>query len=146
MAHFDFGNYWHDGNEYKPIKFHTTHFGHETFLPPNHEELDFIFLTRHPYERIISYYLSVQNEVEEYPNPEQVEIFLEKNLFSNPDQLMYKSFNLIQDRKPNYVVKLENLYEDLLKIPFVKNSKLYGSGILEEMCRKKINDSFIIEN
>jgi hypothetical protein len=32
------------------------------------------------------------------------------------------------------------MYEDYLKIPFIKNSKLVSCGILEEMCEKKIND------
>ena len=36
----------------------STHFGHSTILPPNHEELSFICAIRHPYHRILSMYQS----------------------------------------------------------------------------------------
>ena len=49
---------------------------------------------------------------------------------------------------PNFVIRRENLLEDLLKIDFIKYSKLNESGILEEMCSRNINSSpsLLIEN
>jgi hypothetical protein len=42
---------------------------------------------------------------------------------------------------PDYIIKTENLYEDLIKIPFIKESDLNNSGVLKNFCNKKINES-----
>lgn len=70
--------------------------------------------------------------------------FLEKQVITN------KNFNWIisetlGDINPTYIIKKENLYGDLLKIPFISESNLNQCGILKEMCNKKINSSFEIK-
>ena len=42
---------------------------------------------------------------------------------------------------PRYFLKMENLYEDYLKIPFVRESKLNQCGLLYDLCNMKINRS-----
>jgi hypothetical protein len=43
-------------------------------------------------------------------------------------------------RVPDYFIRQENLYEDYIKIPFVRDSKLNTCGILEELCGRKMNE------
>jgi hypothetical protein len=50
-------------------------------------------------------------------------------------------FQLETTRKPDYVLRVETLYEDYIKIPFVRNSLLNTSGILKDLCSKKMNRS-----
>ena len=44
-------------------------------------------------------------------------------------------------RKPDYFVRTENMYEDYSKIPFVRNTDFFESGMLKELCEKKINEN-----
>jgi hypothetical protein len=55
---------------------------------------------------------------------------------------LFDDINKFNERTPDFLIRTETIYDDLLKIPFIKNSKLNQCGILEEMCRKKINSSF----
>ena len=43
------------------------------------------------------------------------------------------------ERIPDYFIRQENIFEDYLKIPFVKKSEFYRSGQLEDLCNNKIN-------
>jgi hypothetical protein len=47
--------------------------------------------------------------------------------------------NLMKERLPDYFIRQENLYDDYVKIPFVRDSKLNECGILKELCDRKIN-------
>jgi hypothetical protein len=49
---------------------------------------------------------------------------------------------MLHDRSPDYLIRTENLYEDILKIPFIRDSDLNTSGILKNFCDKKINQSY----
>jgi hypothetical protein len=46
---------------------------------------------------------------------------------------------MFEKRTPDYPLRQENLYGDYLKIPFIRDSKLNQSGVLEELCQKKLN-------
>ena len=45
------------------------------------------------------------------------------------------------ERKPDYVIRLEHLYEDWLKLPFVPNHGLNLSGELEKLTKIRLNNS-----
>jgi uncharacterized protein (DUF927 family) len=40
---------------------------------------------------------------------------------------------------PKYFLRMEYLYYDYTQIPFIRNSKLNKSGLLYELCNKKIH-------
>jgi predicted nucleotidyltransferase len=44
-------------------------------------------------------------------------------------------------RIPDYAVRLENLYEDYSKIPFIVESEYYKSGELKKAITQKVNVS-----
>lgn len=115
-----------------------THFGHETHLPPEHEKLTFICSLRNPYERFFSFFkLSCRNRPE-LLTEENFRKFLDYE-FYNVNSTIHKSKNIFESRIPDYLVRTENLYSDLIKIPFIRESKLHKSGILEDMCNMKKN-------
>lgn len=119
------------------------HLGHDLHFPQNHENMIFICTMRHPYHRVVSMYKmskakSFKPTKEEFQK-EFHKILLEKNSH------IFKSSNIFNERRPDYIIRTENILEDLIKIPFIKNSKLYQCGILEEMVEKKLNISFPLE-
>ena len=116
----------------------STHFGHSTILPPNHEELLFICAIRHPYHRILSMYQSHA----ENPSVENFKKFIDERIVKNYHIPMFKFSSFLKDRSPNYLIRTENLCEDILKIPFIKNSDLNSSGVLKNFCERKINKSY----
>ena len=115
----------------------STHFGHSTILPPNHEELLFICAIRHPYSRVLSLYQSLA----ENPSVDDFKKFIDErvNLHHSP---WFKFSSSFKDRSPDYLIRTENLCEDILKIPFIKNSDLNSSGVLKNFCERKINKSY----
>jgi hypothetical protein len=125
----------------------TSHFGHGTILPSNHTELDFICAIRHPYERVLSMYQhtsSLRNSFES-PSVLNFEKFIDERIIKKSQGMGFSFFEFSETfkiRKPDYLIKTENLYEDLIKIPFIKDSDLKNSGILKNFCDKKINKSY----
>lgn len=141
FAHFDFGLHYYveETSEFKGIMSDLSHFGHSLFLHPNHEKMNFICTMRHPYKRVLSLYKSTVSPFSENLSSENFDKFIDYSFFK---RRLFQDSNSFSERIPDYVIKSESFYEDILKIPFVKNSKLNDCGILEEMCRKKINKSF----
>lgn len=82
---------------------------------------------RNPFSQLVSEY--------RYGTVEGFGDWLKKTLKNAPQQ---RCFNF-QTRKPNYVVRLENMYEDYSKIPFVVESKYYQLGILKKVVQFKMN-------
>lgn len=148
LGHFDFNSYFWYNNNFVEVRKDSTHFSHEFNYPPNHEELSFICTFRNPYERIFSLFKMISNvtmkfPIEDftYPSKDKFKDFFEKHIKNENFDRRIKppKFHL---RKPDYLIRTETFYEDLLAIPFIRNSKLYECGILQEMCEKKINQSY----
>ena len=117
----------------------SSHFSHCTILPPNHEELLFICAVRHPYHRVLSMF---QSQFDGHLTVENFEKFIDERLTYNPRGPIFKFSEMLHDRSPDYLIRTENLYEDILKIPFIRDSDLNTSGILKNFCDKKINQSY----
>jgi hypothetical protein len=96
-----------------------THLGHNTSFPPNYSDLSFICATRNPYERALSFYqfsgLHNQKSLSGFEN------FIRERLSKD---LFFNYTDLFKVKKPDYIIRTENLYEDLIKIPFIKDSDL----------------------
>jgi hypothetical protein len=104
---------------------------HGIFLFDGHEKYDLIVTVRNPYSRIVSMYEYNNKGVgKEKVRPFEVFVY---------DFLKHPIQPIFEKRIPNYPLRQENLYGDYLRIPFVRDSKLNQSGILEELCQKKMN-------
>ena len=140
LAYFEFSSIALDTETNQINKIRTnisTHFGHSTILPPNHEELLFICAIRHPYNRVLSLYQSLA----ENPSVDDFKKFIDErvNFHQSP---WFKFSSSFKDRSPDYFIRTENLCEDILKIPFINNSDLNSSGVLKNFCNRKINKSY----
>jgi hypothetical protein len=142
LAYFEFSSVGIDRETnqiHKIIQNKLIHFGHSTIFPPNNEELLFICGIRNPYHRVLSMYQSQAKD----PSIEDFEKFIDEIIMK---KLVYDSLfkfsSFFNGRIPNYLIRTENLYEDIIKIPFIKDSDLNSSGILKNFCDKKINKSY----
>jgi hypothetical protein len=118
----------------------STHFGHSTILPSNHEELSFICATRNPYHRVLSMYSSMYSNLTMDSSVEDFEKFVNERVITDSSWFNYSS--ILKERRPDYLLRTENLCEDLIKIPFIRDSDLSTSGILKNFCVKKSNRSY----
>jgi len=110
---------------------------HSDSLFLGHENYELILTTRNPYSLIVSFYefLSSQGEPDRIrKNFPSFEEFVVVRYNTNVNKLPS-----LHERVPDYIIRQENLFEDYLKIPFIKDSKLNQSGILEELCQKQVN-------
>jgi len=105
---------------------HLTH-EHELSLFSGHEKYKLISTIRNPYSMLVSIYT--------FFKPNEFNSF-EGFIF---DYKVKPKENLMKERLPDYFIRQENLYDDYVKIPFVRDSKLNECGILKELCDRKIN-------
>lgn len=125
---FDF--YAYDTKRKQKVSNGVKHFHSNCFFE-GHEEYDFILTCRNPYDRFLSAkgystmtYDRFKTDLEIYFSDLGGHIRLMKNL---------------SIRKPDYIIRTENILEDYLKIPFIKDSELNKSGQLEKILNTKIN-------
>ena len=113
---------------------------HSYYIPPEIDNPKIIVTTRNPYDKVLSRFLFTWTKNE----PPSYQDFLNNilNSIQHKNPLLIYPSELI----PTYSIRLENMYEDYMKIPFVKDSNLNKSGILLEMCNKKINEARIQVN
>lgn len=155
LYHFDFENYSLINNELSELilREDRPHFGHEFYLPPNHQELSFIVSARNPYDRIFSFFKMqyaislnsfLKNSIGK-PEKDFFNQFVDKIISGVPVANFVGTTPSFDNRLPDYIIRLENLYEDLLKIPFIKNSDLNKYGFLEKMCKKRLNKNIELD-
>ena len=137
FEYFDFEHYEVDKNNIlfkSNFKRQNHHFQN---LFQGHENYKLICSVRNPFNKIIS--LFMQNKKDRSP-----EKFLQyfDNLISTDcsDNLLIKDLMKFQ-RVPDYFIRVENLYEDLIKIPFVFDSDVNKSGLLSSVCETIVNSS-----
>lgn len=136
--HYSFKNVYDawDENAYRHESQEILHH-HTCDVLPRHYDYDVICTARHPLKRIISYYNYRYGKI--YQNPsDHFEYFVYEQILLDDNHPI--NIGMVYGNKiPNYFIKTESLYEDYLKIPFIKDSKLATSGILEELCNKRFN-------
>ena len=132
--------YFKDGKlvKYKNTVWHN----HFCKFFENHWDYSFLISIRNPYSMIISQTGAAKMQFS-LENQKIIQARIE-NLMQNPLDVggCCQCFHI---RKPDYAVRLENLYEDWVRIPFVKTHNLYLSGTLKELCKRKLN-GFDIED
>lgn len=110
---------------------------HALNLFDGHENYSLICTARNPVHRLFSAYMFNNPDSEKTPSGFR-EFMISLTLEVNPFWMIgTKDFVRI----PDYFVRQEHLFEDYSKIPFIKNSKVFECGVLEEICQKKINDT-----
>ena len=148
LAYFEFSSVLIDTeiNEIQTIRPNqSTHFSHCTIFPQNHEELSFICAIRNPYHRVLSMYQSLFEHPyysrNQHKSVENFEQYVNDRIVKDKS-LWFEFSSSFKDRSPDYLIRTENLYDDILKIPFIRDSDLNSSGILKNFCDKKINQSY----
>jgi hypothetical protein len=112
-----------------------------------HEKYKILAAIRNPYTRFFSEYTFNRLPEEFFPNDsnrENFRIFIYQTTVYS-DIFTYNCIDFSQ-RIPDYPVRLENLYEDYSKIPFIVESDYFKSGELKKYVNKKINVSNEDEN
>jgi hypothetical protein len=111
-------------NELKSIHTYNLFEGSETYK--------FLISVRNPYAREVSSFRMnkyVENSKESFKD------FLEKKYYSQDTSIYYNR----PDRLPDYYVRMEHMFEDYSKIPFIVESEYFKSGKLEKQVSVKIN-------
>lgn len=118
---------------------------HQFRILPEHSNYKIICTARNPYSRLYSLY----NNLNELNGMYKYDFQSFKHFVMNqrePDDPLRDQIQGIVDevfvevqgeRIPDYFLRIENLYEDYLKLPFVSGSSLNTSGILQEICQMK---------
>jgi hypothetical protein len=127
-----------DTNQIHRILLNQTHFGPSMIYPLNYSELTFVCSVRNPYHRILSMYKSFSKDF----SVSNFEKFIDDRILKNDNLDKFKFSELFTKKTPDYYIRTENLYEDLIRIPFIGESELNTSGILKTFCLKKMNMSF----
>lgn len=108
------------------------HFHSNCFFE-GHENYQFILTCRNPYDRFLSMYGYGKLTYERFKS--NLESYLAEKM---PHVQLMKNLTI---RKPDFIIRTENMLEDYLKIPFIKDSKFYKSGDLEKLLKIKVNET-----
>jgi len=109
------------------------------------ENYRLICTARNPYSWMVSYYKMCSNELK-IEMKENFINFLERFFYPNVFDKIYSEerFSLNENwrlRKPDYYIRMETMYEDYLKIPFIKDTEIYKNSKLKDMCNSKKNEN-----
>jgi hypothetical protein len=117
----------------EPIHNHSTNifFGHENF--------NLITTIRNPYRLMISKFMNFG--VQYNLNSESFSKFLESWFYGDKNELKYLGCYNYSERFPDNLIRVESMFDDYLKIPFIKKSDYYKSGELLNDCNTKYNAS-----
>lgn len=129
-------------------------YNHSLSKFPRDEQYSLISTARHPYTRLVSYFKFSRCFKDKKNNPLYYTISdsLKERKFkfsSFLDEMFTLDFNhsalesYRTTRIPNFFLRVENLYEDYCKIPFIFSNEFRSSGELEKICLKKENESKI---
>jgi len=113
----------------------SVHHNHSCTFFENHFDYKFIISMRNPYTMMFSQAGGPRMEFDE-KNTNQIRIRMEDILSQLEPNFCCQCFHI---RKPDYAIKLENLYEDWIKIPFVAQHELNLSGELKKLTQRKLN-------
>lgn len=136
---FSFENYICDYDRQNKDHYHgVVRHDHNMNLFEGHEEYKLICTARNPIHRIFSAYV-YNTRFNQKASIQGFREFFNKTISEHNSFWLTGTKNLL--RTPDYFIRQENLFEDYLKIPFVRESKITKCGVLEELCRKRINYS-----
>ena len=137
LKYFGFNFYGFDNGKKRKFLTEGITQQHTCQLFEGHEEYKMMVSARNPYSRYVSLYKMIKKLENSFPEIENFEDFLEKQIFED------HNFECVtfHSRIPDYIIRIENLFEDYSKVPFILISDYYKSGIMEEFCKKNLNKS-----
>jgi len=133
LDEFDFKHYSIVNGEKKLVVGDKIVQQHECGLFNGHENYKLLATIRNPYSRTFSNYSAEDKNVS----------------LSDFKKYLEEYYQLTHDfdicakiiRIPDYIVRVENMYDDYSKIPFIVNSEIFKSGRLKKMVNEKINSN-----
>jgi len=109
---------------------------HEHNLPNEHQKFLLIQTMRNPYTMLSSYFRMNRIKVN-IPNKNIFYSFVYETIYNDSYKIIsHYNYSI---RKPNYFIRVEHLFEDYSKIPFIRESELFKSGNLELKCKIPLN-------
>jgi hypothetical protein len=140
--HFDFTtDIYNMKTEEVVYQFNSVSHHHCMIIPQRYEDYSIICTARNPYQRLVSAYNNLKTTTESNkPFTENFKSYFSKNI-DNGFPLTQDNF--FYNKTPKYFLRVESLYYDYIQIPFIRNSKLNKSGLLYELCNKKIHKTSI---
>ena len=146
MNKYGFKYYRIEGSSLNLLNNHVVQ-KHYCNLFHGHEKYKILAAVRNPYSRFFSDF-TFNRAPEEFiyneTNKEKFRLSIYQSTVYS-DILSNECVDFSQ-RVPDYPVRLENLYEDYSKIPFIVESEYFRSGELEKDINKKVNVSNEDEN
>jgi PKHD-type hydroxylase len=130
--------YKQEGGFLKPYQMENLNHHHCIFCN-GHEKLSFITTLRNPYNMVVSHFKVPTNK--EQWTSEQFEQFLYSYLYEEIHDVQRFPCYDHTIRKPDYIIRVESMLDDYLKIPHVRHTEYYKSGELEKDCLIKKNSS-----
>mgnify|MGYP003338414477 CR=1 FL=1 len=110
---------------------------HECFIEGNLNDYFFIVNTHNPYKRLFSIYnFDITNSNTKLDFKTWSKKYISQITHNNnPQQIIITEILKNLSKKPDYIVKVESLYDDLMNLDFIKNDK---SDSLEEIFKNYI--------
>jgi hypothetical protein len=138
LNHFNFktNTYGKDNRELILEEDYVIHH-HCEVIPKGYEHYNVIYTVRNPYTRLVSMYHHDERITRDKETTPKTFKQYFSNKVNNGRFHMNIGFNFI--KIPRYLLRMEHLYEDYIKIPFIRDSKLNKSGVLYDLCNKKIH-------
>jgi len=137
LSNLGFKCYNNNGQYLNPIDRESIH-NHSTNFFNGHENYSLITTLRNPYSLLSSKYIFFGGREELVSQDDFIE-YLENYFYGKEHELKYLQCYDYSERIPDYVIRVENMVEDYLKIPFVFKSELNCSGELSKLCGIKNN-------
>jgi hypothetical protein len=129
--------YNNNGLHLEPVFTESLH-NHSSNIFNGHENYSLITTLRNPYSLMSSYYIFFGKR-EELVSQDDFINYLENFFYGLESKFKYLQCYNHSKRTPDYTVRVENMFEDYLKIPFIFESKLNHSGELSNLCNIKNN-------
>jgi hypothetical protein len=129
--------YDNNNNNLKPVDMRNMH-NHSANFFNGHENYSLITTLRNPYSLMSSKYIFFGERKELISQDDFID-YLENFFYGVESKFKYLQCYNHRKRIPDYVIRVENMFEDYLKIPFVLKNELNYSGELSKLCNIKNN-------
>lgn len=142
--HFDFISETYELETEKVVKKIDSVIHHHCMnIPQRYKDYSIICTARNPYSRLISGW-NMSNNTADESNSVSFKSYFSKtidNQFQSANGFPFGQDEFLFNITPKYFLRVESLYHDYIQIPFIRNSKLNKSGVLYELCNKKIHST-----
>jgi hypothetical protein len=141
MNNYDFKHYKIEGDNLI-LTHNKIEKNHNCNLFIGHENYKILAAVRNPYTRFFSDF-TFNRIPQEFTYTEENKEKFRVHIYSIivHSEKLFESCIDFDGRTPDYPVRLENLYEDYSKIPFIVESEYYKSGELKKDTTQKVNVS-----